>query len=174
MPVLGLTGATGAVPSKTVFHIVFYEPRIPANTGAAIRLAAVTGTTLHLIEPLGFDLSDAKLRRAGLDYHDLARVRVHADFDAAVAHLQEYGSGRIYAFTGHTEGSFADVAYEEGDALLFGPEPTGLPQHVVDDERISEAVRIPMMPSVRSLNLANAASIAVYEAWRQHGFTLGV
>ena len=163
-----------AVASKTVFHIVFYEPRIPANTGAAIRLAAVTGTTLHLIEPLGFDLSDAKLKRAGLDYHDLARVKVHADFDAAVAYLQEHGSGRIFAFTGHTENSFADVAYEEGDALLFGPEPTGLPQEVVDDERLQGSLRIPMMPSVRSLNLANAASIAVYEAWRQHGFAGGV
>lgn len=157
-----------------VFHIVFYEPRIPPNTGNAIRMSAIVGSTLHLIEPLGFDLSDAHLRRAGLDYHDLAHVVVHPDFDAAAAHLAEHGSGRIYAFTGHSANSFADVAYEKGDALLFGPEPTGLPDHVLNDERVTRQLRIPMRPGVRSMNLSNSAAVAVFEAWRQHGYAGGV
>lgn len=156
-----------------MFHIVFFEPRIPSNTGAAIRLAAVTGTMLHLVEPLGFDMEDAKLRRAGLDYHDLAHVKVHKDFDTVLEYLSVHGSGRIYAFTGHTEGSFSDVAYEPGDALLFGRETDGLPATIVDDERLTDRVRIPMVANVRSLNLSNAASIAVYEAWRQNGFAGG-
>ncbi|WP_159622363.1 tRNA (cytidine(34)-2'-O)-methyltransferase [Ruania rhizosphaerae] len=157
-----------------MFHIVFYEPRIPPNTGNAIRMVAATGATLHLVEPLGFDLSDAKLRRAGLDYHDLARVHVHADLDAALEHLQTHGTGRVYAFTGHAEASFGAVAYQPGDALLFGPEPDGLPAHVLTDDRMTALVRIPMRPGVRSLNLSNSAAIATYEAWRQHGYADGV
>lgn len=157
-----------------MFHIVFFEPRIPSNTGNVIRLAAVTGTMLHLVEPLGFDMEDAKLRRAGLDYHDLAHVKVHPDLDAVIAYLHEHGSGRIYAFTGHTDRSFADVSYEPGDALLFGRETDGLPASVVEDKRLTDRVRIPMLPGVRSLNLANAASIAMYEAWRQNGYAAGV
>ncbi|WP_156759673.1 tRNA (cytidine(34)-2'-O)-methyltransferase [Microbacterium karelineae] len=156
-----------------MFHIVFHEPRIPPNTGNAIRLAAVTGSTLHLVEPLGFDLSDAKLRRAGLDYHDLARVRVHRDLDAAIAHVGAHGSGRVYAFTGHTERSFADIAYEPGDALLFGCEPEGLPDEALRHAGVTDRVRIPMVPAARSLNLSNAAAIAAYEAWRQNGFAGG-
>jgi len=147
-----------------VFHIVFFEPRIPGNTGAAIRLAACTGSTLHLVEPLGFNFSDAHLKRAGLDYHDLADLRIHKDFDALLA---DVAGNRIFAFTGHTENSFANVSYQEGDVLLFGPEPTGLPASVVAHPAIEKALRIPMMPHLRSLNLANSASIAVYEAWRQ-------
>ncbi|MGO1840071.1 MAG: tRNA (cytidine(34)-2'-O)-methyltransferase [Candidatus Microbacterium stercoravium] len=157
-----------------MFHIVFYEPRIPPNTGNAIRMSAITGNTLHLVEPLGFDLSDAHLRRAGLDYHDLAHVIVHPDFDAVCAHLAEQGSGRIYAFTGHASRSFADVAYEPGDALLFGPEPTGLPDEALTDPRVTDRLRIPMRPGVRSLNLSNSAAIATYEAWRQNGYAGGV
>ncbi|QOR72282.1 tRNA (cytidine(34)-2'-O)-methyltransferase [Ruania alkalisoli] len=157
-----------------MFHIVFYEPRIPPNTGNAIRMVAATGATLHLVEPLGFDLSDAKLRRAGLDYHDLARVHVHADLDAALQYVGSHGNGRVFAFTGHAEESFADVAYEPGDALLFGPEPKGLPTHVLTDDRMTALVRIPMRPGVRSLNLSNSAAIATYEAWRQHGYVDGV
>lgn len=153
-----------------MFHVVFYEPRIPGNTGNAIRLAAVTGSTLHLVEPLGFDLSDAKLRRAGLDYHDLANVVVHPDWEATLAHLAEHGTGQIYAFTGHATTGFDTIAYAPGDALLLGPEPDGLPAHILDDPRITERVRIPMLPGIRSLNLSNAASIAIYEAWRQHGY----
>ncbi|UFU04353.1 tRNA (cytidine(34)-2'-O)-methyltransferase [Ruania suaedae] len=157
-----------------MFHIVFYEPRIPPNTGNAIRMTAATGTTLHLVEPLGFDLSDAKLRRAGLDYHDLARVHVHAGLDAALTYVRDQGTGRVYAFTGRTESSFAEVAYQPGDALLFGPEPDGLPEHVLADERMTALVRIPMRPGVRSLNLSNSAAIATFEAWRQHGYAGGI
>ena len=153
-----------------MFHIVFYEPRIPPNTGNAIRMVAATGATLHMVEPLGFDLSDAKLRRAGLDYHDLANVVVHADWEATLAHLSAHGTGAIYAFTGRASAGFHEIAYSPGDALLFGPEPDGLPEHVLDDPRITERVRIPMLPGVRSLNLSNSAAIAAYEAWRQHGY----
>lgn len=161
----GTGGRMGAM-----FHVIFFEPRIPPNTGNAIRMVAATGATLHLVEPLGFDLSDAQLRRAGLDYHDLARVRVHPDLDAAIADVTANGTGRVYAFTGHATRSFADVAYEPGDALLFGPEPTGLPQDVLDDARMTDRLRIPMLPGIRSLNLSNSAAVAAYEAWRQHGY----
>jgi len=152
-----------------VFDVVFYEPRIPSNTGNAIRLSACTGITLHLVEPLGFNFDDAHLRRAGLDYHDLADLHIHPTFDALLAHLGE--GRRIFAFTGHSSHSFAEVSYIEGDVLLFGPEPTGLPAHILDHPAITDRVRIPMMPSIRSLNLANSASIAIYEAWRQHGYS---
>lgn len=153
-----------------MFHIVFHEPRIAPNTGNAIRMVATTGCTLHLVEPLGFDLSDAKLRRAGLDYHDLANVVVHADWEAALAHLRERGTGRVYAYTGHATTGFHEVSYQPGDALLFGCEPTGLPAAVLEDPRLTERVRIPMLPGIRSLNLSNSAAVAAYEAWRQHGY----
>ncbi|MGC2974941.1 tRNA (cytidine(34)-2'-O)-methyltransferase [Brevibacterium sp. FAM 25378] len=147
--------------------IVFHTPEIPGNTGNAIRLAAVTGVHLHLVEPLGFDLSDAKLRRAGLDYHDLAHVTVHRSIDELWGHL---GERRVIAFSTHTDDSFAEVDYQDGDVLLFGRESTGLPDEVINDEHVDMAVRIPMLPARRSLNLANSASIAIYEAWRQHGY----
>lgn len=134
-------------------------------------MTAGAGATLHLVEPLGFDLSDANLRRAGLDYHDLARVHVHPDLDAALAAV---APGKVYAFTGHATRSFADVAYAPGDALLFGPEPTGLPTEVLADPRLTDRLRIPMVPGIRSMNLSNSAAVAVYEAWRQHGYTGGV
>ena len=149
------------------FHLIFLTPRIPPNTGNAIRTVAATGATLHLVEPLGFEISDARLRRAGLDYHDLARVRVHADLDAALAAV---APGRVYAFTGSADTPFAQVSYAPGDALLFGPEPTGLPPEVLADPRVTQRVRIPMLPGIRSLNLSNSAAVAVYEAWRQHGY----
>lgn len=152
-----------------MFHVVFFSPRIPPNTGNAIRMVACTGATLHLVEPLGFVLTDAHLRRAGLDYHDLAHVVVHATFDDAVAALP----GRLFAFTGRGATRYTDISYESGDALLFGPEPDGLPQEIVDDPRVTDRVRIPMLPGIRSLNLSNAAAIATYEAWRQHGFAAG-
>ena len=150
-----------------VFHIVFYEPRIPGNTGAAISLAACTGSTLHLVEPLGFNFSDAHLKRAGLDYHDLADLQVHPNFDDLLENVPDQ---RIFAFTGHTSNSFAEVSYRPGDVLLFGPEPTGLPPEIIAHPSVDKALRIPMMPHLRSLNLANSASIAVYEAWRQNDF----
>ncbi len=151
----------------TVFRIVYFQPRIPPNTGNAIRLAAVTGCELHLVEPLGFDLSDAQLRRAGLDYHDLANLTVHADLDAVWAALLP---ARVFAFTSRGETSYTEVEYRAGDVLMFGPEPTGLPVDVLDDSHVTGRLRIPMQPARRSLNLANATAIAVYEAWRQHDF----
>jgi len=150
-----------------VFRILFHSPEIPGNTGNAIRLAAITGAELHLVEPLGFDFSDAKLRRAGLDYHDLAVVTVHRNLDDAWAALQPQ---RVYAFTSDGTASYTDIAYQPGDVLMFGQESTGLPEDVKRDPRVTATVRLPMLPALRSLNLANAASIAVYEAWRQHGF----
>lgn len=153
-----------------MFRILFHEPRIAGNTGAAIRLAAVTGTELHLVEPLGFDLAESKLKRAGLDYHDLAVLTVHPDLDTALAAL---AAPHVYAFTAGGRTTYTDVAYQPGDVLLFGAEPTGLPQHVLDDPRVSDTVRLPMLPGRRSMNLANTASVAVYEAWRQQDFRTG-
>ena len=150
-----------------MFRILFYAPEIPGNTGNAIRLAAVTGAELHLVEPLGFTFEDSKLRRAGLDYHDLAVVRVHADLEAAWHALQPE---RVFAFASDGERSYTDVAYAPGDVLMFGPESVGLPASVKRDPHVTARLRLPMLPSLRSLNLANSASIAVYEAWRQHGF----
>ena len=149
-------------------HIVFHEPRIAGNTGSAIRLSAVTGAPLHLIEPLGFDLDDTKLRRAGLDYHDLASTTVHPNLTHLLDALPH---SRVFAFTAHTSTRYVDVSYRSDDILLFGCEPTGLPDDVLHHPRISERVRIPMLPARRSLNLAAAASVAVYEAWRQGDFT---
>lgn len=150
-----------------MFRILFHTPEIPGNTGNAIRLAAITGAELHLVEPLGFDFSDSKLRRAGLDYHDLAVVTVHKSIEAAWEALQPE---RVYAFTSDGETSYADVNYVPGDVFLFGQESVGLSEALKHDPHVTSRVRLPMLPSLRSLNLANAASIAVYEAWRQNGF----
>jgi tRNA (cytidine/uridine-2'-O-)-methyltransferase len=150
-----------------VFRILFYTPEIPGNTGNAIRLAAITCSELHLVEPLGFSFEDSKLRRAGLDYHDLAVVHVHKSLAEAWEALQP---DRVYAFTSDGERSYVDVEYRPGDVLMFGPESVGLPVEVKQDPHVTARLRLPMLPSLRSLNLANSASIAVYEAWRQHGF----
>jgi len=150
-----------------LFRIAFVEPKIAPNTGNAIRTAAATGCELHLIGPLAFEFTDARLRRAGLDYHDLASVTVHADLAAAWPVLMP---ARVFAFTTHAARPFTDVAYQPGDVLMFGSEPTGLSADVLADERITDQVRIPMLAGRRSLNLSNAAAIAAYEAWRQHGF----
>ena len=154
-----------------MLHLVFVEPCIPGNTGNAIRLAAATGAHLHLVEPLGFDLDDAKLRRAGLDYHDLAVLTVHPSIDAL---WETLGPARVFAFTSHADTSYADIAYADGDVLVFGGEPEGLPAAVLADPHVTQLVRIPMLAARRSLNLSNAAAIAAYEAWRQLGFTSGV
>jgi tRNA (cytidine/uridine-2'-O-)-methyltransferase len=167
-PSIGSAGHLAS--SATMFRIAFYQPCIPGNTGNAIRTSAATGTELHLIEPLGFDLSDAKLRRAGLDYHDLASVTIHPDLDLA---FENWSGARVFAFTASAEQIYSDIAYVPGDVLLFGPEPTGLPAEVLDDPRLTGRLRIPMIAGRRSLNLSNAASIAAYEAWRQHGFSTG-
>ena len=147
-------------------RLLFCTPRIPNNTGATMRLAAVTGAELHLARPLGFDMTDAKLRRAGVDYRDKAATFVHDSLEDAYAALLP---ARVFAFTAHASTAHSDVAYAPGDVLLFGPEPTGLDPAVLADPRVTGRVRIPMRPGMRSLNLANAAAIAVYEAWRQLG-----
>ncbi|WP_433757176.1 tRNA (cytidine(34)-2'-O)-methyltransferase [Nocardia sp. CA-135398] len=150
-----------------MFRLMFHEPAIPGNTGNAIRLVAGTGCELHLVEPLGFDLSEAKLRRAGLDYHDLASVTVHKNLAAAWDAVRPE---RVFAFTTQASTRYTDVAYRDGDVLLFGTEPTGLPTEVLDDPHITDRLRIPMLPGRRSMNLSNAAAVTVYEAWRQFGF----
>ncbi len=148
---------------------MFLEPRIPPNTGNAIRLAAGTGVTLHLVEPLGFDLSEPKLKRAGLDYHDLASMVVHPDLEAALS-APALADSRVFAFTARATRWYTEVAFVPGDVLLFGPEPTGLPDNVLEHPRVTERLRIPMLAGRRSLNLANSAAVVTYEAWRQHGF----
>ena len=148
---------------------MFHEPRIPQNTGSAIRLVSGTGATLHLIEPLGFDLSEPKLKRAGLDYHDLASVVVHADLDAALV-SDELAGSRVFAFTASATRWYSDIQFRADDVLLFGPEPTGLSDEVLGHSRVTDRIRIPMLAGRRSLNLANAAAVVAYEAWRQLGF----
>ncbi|MDO5493819.1 MAG: tRNA (cytidine(34)-2'-O)-methyltransferase [Nesterenkonia sp.] len=148
-------------------RVLVDQPEIPGNTGNLIRLAAVTGMELHLAEPVGFDFDDAKLRRAGLDYHDLAVLTVHPSLDEAYRVLRPQ---RVLAYTGGGESAYTDVEHREGDVLLFGRESTGLDEHVLEDPRVAARVRIPMLPSRRSLNLANAVSVVVYDAWRRQGF----
>ena len=150
-----------------MFHVVLHRPEIPPNTGNLMRLCVNTGNRLHLIEPLGFDLDDARLRRAGLDYREYADVSVHLSFPDFVAETQP---ARICAFTQHAERLYTDYRFEEGDALLFGRESDGLPANVVGHPAVTERLRIPIAAGGRSLNLANAAAIAIYEAWRQRGF----
>lgn len=147
-------------------------PRIPGNTGSAIRLCAVTGTILHLVEPLGFNLRDTKLRRAGLDYHDMAHVVLHPNFENLVESMP---NSRIIAFTAHATKLYTDIEYKPTDILLFGPEPGNIPDpmDIMAGPHVAEQVRLPMRPSLRSLNLTNCASIAIYEAWRQLGFAGG-
>ena len=152
-----------------MLHVVFFEPRIAGNTGNAIRMVSGTGAVLHLVEPLGFDLAEPKLRRAGLDYHDLAQVVVHPDLDHALA-----GLGRVVAFTTQATHLYTDIDWRDEDALLFGPEPTGLPPEARTHPRVADEVRIPMLPGRRSMNLSNAAAVATYEAWRRLGFPGGV
>lgn len=152
-----------------MFRVVLHQPEIPPNTGNLMRLCVNTGSRLHLIHPLGFEIDDARLRRAGLDYREHARVRHHANFEAF---LDEVRPPRLLAFTPRGERLYSEVAYRAGDALLFGRESDGLPPEVLRHEAVTLRVRIPIAPGGRSLNLANAAAVAVYEAWRQHGFDL--
>jgi tRNA (cytidine/uridine-2'-O-)-methyltransferase len=150
-----------------MLHVVLYQPEIPPNTGNVIRLCANTGASLHLVEPLGFDLDDARLRRAGLDYHEFAAVRVHASLAACLAAL---GGPRLFAFSTRGAPRFDRVAYAEGDALLFGPESRGLPPEVLAEVPPAQRLALPMRSGQRSLNLSNAVAVAVFEAWRQRGF----
>jgi tRNA (cytidine/uridine-2'-O-)-methyltransferase len=154
-----------------MFDIVLYQPEIPPNTGNLIRLAANTGCRLHLIEPLGFDLSDKQVARAGLDYHDMACVRVHADWDAAQAALPDR---RWFALTTKGSTRYADIALLPGDVLLFGPESRGLPPELLERFDAAQRLRLPMLSGSRSMNLSNAVSVVVFEAWRQNHFAGGV
>lgn len=151
-----------------MFSIVIYHPEIPPNTGNAMRLAAVTGCQLHLIEPLGFDMDDAKLKRAGMDYRDKATVSVHPDLDSWRKSAQPQ---RVFAFTVTGKSLYTEVEFHAGDALLFGPESVGLPDEVQGQPWITDRIRIPMVPGVRSINLSNSIAIAIYEAWRQLDFS---
>ncbi len=148
------------------FHIALLAPEIPPNTGAIIRLCANTGSALHLIEPLGFDLCDRSLKRAGLDYHDLTIVHVHEDLEACLATLARQ---RVFAFSKRCTRLYTEVCFKLGDVLLFGSESSGLSPQVINSFPQGRRLCIPMTGG-RSLNLANAASVAVYEAWRQTGF----
>ncbi|GAB3779535.1 tRNA (uridine(34)/cytosine(34)/5-carboxymethylaminomethyluridine(34)-2'-O)-methyltransferase TrmL [Dyella agri] len=150
-----------------MLHVILFRPEIPPNTGNVIRLCANTGAALHLIRPLGFALDDARLRRAGLDYHEYARVLVHDSLDDCLAAI---GQPRVYAFTTRGRTRHVDACYADGDALLFGCETAGLPAAVVDAIPEAQRMRLPMRPDSRSLNLSNAVAVAVYEAWRQLGF----
>jgi len=152
---------------STSLHVVLHRPEIPPNTGNLMRLTVNTGNDLHLIEPLGFDLDDTRLRRAGLDYREYADVSIHPSFDAF---LDEVSPSRVFAFSQHATLRYTDVEYRRGDALLFGRESDGLPDEVLSHEAVTERLVIPIASGGRSLNLANAAAIAVYEAWRQHDF----
>lgn len=144
--------------------VLLYEPEIPPNTGNIMRLCVNTGARLHLIEPLGFTLTDAKLRRAGLDYGDWSDVTVHRSLDAALSSLKPE---RVWALTTRGRRSLAHVRFTDRDALLFGPETRGLPEDVLERIPVDARIRIPMRPNSRSLNLSNAVAVAVYEAWRQ-------
>lgn len=155
--------------SVQTMHVVLLEPEIAPNTGNLMRLTVNTGCTLHLVHPLGFELDDARLRRAGLDYREHALVVEHPSFDAAVAALPGL---RVFAFTQHATTLYTAVQYRADDVLLFGRESVGLPERVLAHPAVTSPVRIPIAPGGRSLNLANAAAIGVYEAWRQLGFAL--
>ena len=150
-----------------MINVVLFQPEIPPNTGNIIRLCANTGASLHLVEPLGFDLDDAKLRRAGLDYHESARLHRHASLSHCLAFL---GQPRLFAFSARSTVRFDRVDYSPGDALLFGPETRGLPDDVMRDVPETHRLQLPMRAGQRSLNLSNAVSVAVFEAWRQFDF----
>ena len=153
-----------------MFSLILYEPEIPPNTGNIIRLCANTGTTLHLVEPLGFDLDEPRLKRAGLDYREFADIAVHGSLEEC---LETLGRPRVFALSTRGKHRYSEAQFESGDALLFGPETRGLPQAVLDSLPPEQTLRLPMLPENRSLNLSNAAAVVLYEAWRQTGFAGG-
>jgi tRNA (cytidine/uridine-2'-O-)-methyltransferase len=150
-----------------MLHLILYQPEIPPNTGNVIRLCANVGATLHLVHPLGFELDEPRLRRAGLDYHELAVVREHASFDDCVDALVDH---RLFALTTRATGSLFETRFAAGDAFVLGPETRGLPDDVLSRFAPPQRLRIPLRPANRSLNVSNAAAVALYEAWRQLGF----
>ena len=154
-----------------MFNVILYQPEIPPNTGNIIRLCANTGAQLHLIRPLRFELDDKQLRRAGLDYHEYANMRIHDDLAAC---LQTLSSMRLFAFTTKGTRAYHEVNYQAGDALLFGPESRGLPADILESLTPEQLLRLPMLPHNRSLNLSNTVAVAVFEAWRQCRFAQAV
>ena len=150
-----------------MIDVVLYQPEIPPNTGNIIRMCANTGARLHLVQPMGFALDDSKMRRAGLDYHEFARLTLHPDWEACKAQL---GQRRRFALTTKATRWHTDVQFQEGDVFVLGPETRGLPSEVLAEFPAEHWLRLPMQPESRSLNLSNAAAVIVYEAWRQMGF----
>ncbi len=158
----------------TLLHIVLVEPCIPTNTGSIIRLCANTGCRLHLVEPLGFRLDEASVRRGGLDYHELTVVTVHPSWEDARRNITAVTpNGQWFATTASATVRHTDVDYQAGDVVVFGTEPTGLPPEILDEFAAPSRLAIPMRPDNRSLNLSNAAAVVAYEAWRQHDFAGG-
>ncbi len=155
-----------------MFHVVLVEPEIPPNTGNIIRLCANTGVQLHLIEPLGFPLDDSKMKRAGLDYHDYATMKVHKNWQAYLVQEQP-DAGRMFALTTHGSAPFAQVEFKPGDVFVFGAETRGLAPELRESFPAAQRIRLPMRPDNRSLNLSNTVAVVVYEAWRQNGFAGG-
>jgi tRNA (cytidine/uridine-2'-O-)-methyltransferase len=153
-----------------MFHLILYQPEIPPNTGNVIRLCANVGATLHLVHPLGFSMDEPKLRRAGLDYHELANVKEHADLEACV---EDLAGARLFAMTTRAAHSLYTVRFAAGDAFLFGPETRGLSAVLLDTFPTERRLRIPLRSGNRSLNLSNAAAVTLYEAWRQLDFRGG-
>jgi tRNA (cytidine/uridine-2'-O-)-methyltransferase len=159
-----------------LFHVVLVEPEIPPNTGNIIRLCANTGAQLHLIEPLGFPLDDAKMRRAGLDYHDYATMLVHPDWDAFMQKMmleESFDTARMFALTTHGSTPFGSVVFQPGDIFVFGSETRGLAPERREQFPPGQRIRLPMRPDNRSLNLSNTVAVVVYEAWRQNGYQGG-
>ena len=150
-----------------MFDVVLYRPEIPPNTGNVIRLCANTGARLHLVEPLGFSIDDKQLRRAGLDYHELVAMRVHASWEDC---MQGLSAARRFAFSRRGRRRYDDVRYKEGDVLVFGAETSGLPDDLLRQFDETSRLRLPMRAGNRSLNLSNAVAVVVFEAWRQQGF----
>lgn len=155
-----------------MFHVVLVEPEIPPNTGNIIRLCANTGAQLHLIEPLGFPLDDAKMRRAGLDYHEYATMRVHRNWEEFLAQAAP-DPARMFALTTHGSKLYSEIDFHPGDVFVFGSETKGLSAALRTGFPAQQQIRLPMRPDNRSLNLSNAVAVVVYEAWRQHGFVGG-
>lgn len=155
-----------------MFHIVLVHPEIPPNTGNIIRLCANTGCELHLIKPLGFSLEDKHMKRAGLDYHEYATIRIHESFDDFLKDEQP-NRNRMFAMTTKGSHSFAQSSFEPGDWFIFGAEGSGLPQNVRDEFPEDKRIRLPMRPNNRSLNLSNTVAVTVFEAWRQNGYAGG-
>lgn len=160
-------GFASCSPQKSMFKVILFQPEIPPNTGNIIRLCANTGAALHLVRPLGFELDEPRLRRAGLDYREWVDLVVHDDLDACLAVL---GDSRLFALSTRGQRRVHDCAFEAGDAFLFGPETAGLPEKVLARLEPASVLRLPMVSGNRSLNLSNAVAVTVFEAWRQQGF----